>query len=434
LSELIFKIPQDIERLRKRIEPRYSLLDRTLIKEVSKIFDLVESSGDDAIFEATTKFDNVKIETIHIPDKYIDKCIKELTSEFREAVQAAIANIRQVNEVLMPESEWQKEIRPGTEIGEKHTPLDTVGIYVPATKGPLVSTALMLVVTAKSAGVKNIIVAMPPQKNGFPNPSTVAAASLAGADQFITGNGVGLIAGLTIGTKSIPIANGIFGPGPAGIAAAMSVAFSYGIKTVVGLGPTDCAIIADETADADMIVRNMMCEGEHGPDSTVLFVTPSLQLAEKVEKILKEDIYQVEEERRDYLLTVFGEKGMGSIAVAPDINAACEIVNEFAPEHLLISCASDLERVILDSVTNAGEILLGNFTPFSAANYVIGITAVLPTNGFARSFSGITCKDMLKTSTIGRLSKPALEELEPAIEQIGAHEGFPCHIRAAKQS
>jgi histidinol dehydrogenase len=332
----------------------------------------------------------------------------------------------------MPEPEWRKEIRPGTIIGEKTTPLASAGIYVPARKGPLVSTALMLVTASKVAGIKETVVGMPPQADGQPNPSTAAAARMAGVTRFVVGNGVAIIAGMTVRTESVPEVDGIFGPGPAGIAAAMSVSFSYGKRTVVGIGPTDGAVIADESADPDWIARNLMCEAEHGPDSSVLLVTPSRKLVDQVTRILKERIPSVREDRSRILSAVLGPLGMGAVIVVPDIDQGCRIINEFAPEHLLVACEEHIQEEVIARVKNAGEILLGHFTPFSAANYAIGITAVLPTNGFARAFSGITCKDMLKTSTIGALSEPALKTMFQTIEELGTHEGLPCHVEAAQ--
>lgn len=432
MTDFVFKLPGDAERLRARLHPRKKLLDRSLIEGISRIFRNVEVAGDHEIRLATLQFDQVEIDSVAVSGDYANRCISGLSAEFRAAVDAATANIRQVNEALMPEPEWSREIRPGTVIGEKTTPLESVGLYVPATKGPLVSTALMLVAAAKVAGVEQIVVAMPPQSDGRANPSTVAAAKLAGADVFVVGNGVALIAGLTLGTQSVPEVDGMYGPGPPGIAAAMSLAFSYGKRTVVGIGPTDCAIIADESAHPDWIVHDLMCEGEHGPDSSVLLVTTSQPFADQVAQSLRRLVPEVAEKRREILTTVFGENGMGAIAIAPEIETACQVVNEFAPEHLLVACTEDSRAQVLDGVKHAGEILVGNFTPFSAANYAIGITAVLPTNGFARAFSGITARDMLKTSTIGELSEPALESLQLTIEELGKHEGLPCHVGAAK--
>ena len=432
VKKIIFEYPRDAEKLEDRLRPRSQLLDRSLIREISSIFDSVEQSGDDAIIAATERFDRVELDAISVPEGYVAKCVSALSPRFREAAIAAIANIREVNEVLMPPGEWRKEIRPGTEIGEKASPLNSVGLWIPATKGPLVSTAMMLVTAAKVAGVKRLLVGMPPQPNGRANPSTVAAANLAGADQIVTGNGVAIIAGYTVGANSIPEVDGIFGPGPPGIAAAMAVAFSYGKKTAIGIGPTDCAIIADEDADPDWVGRNLMCEGEHGTDSSAVLVTISRPMAERVAKVLHDRIPGIEDKRREILSEVFGDRGMGALVLVPDIDTACQFINEYAPEHLMVACIEDRQKEILEKVVNAGEILIGNHTPFSAANYAIGITAVLPTNGFARSLSGITCRDMLKTSTIGSLSKEALVDLQGIIKELGEHEGFPCHVEASR--
>jgi histidinol dehydrogenase len=431
MKDFLFKLPDDDKTLRQRLSPRKTLLDSSLIADITVIFKNVAAGGDRYVIDATEKFDNIKIDSVRISEEYITQCLTELSPRFRNAVEKAIGNIKEVNEALMPESAWQREIRPGTIIGEKITPLDSVGLYIPARKGPLVSTALMLITAAKVAGVSNIVVGMPPQEDGYANPSTVAAANIAGADRIVTGNGVAVLAGMTVGTESIPEVEGMFGPGPAGIAAAMSIAFSYGKKTVVGIGPTDCAVIADDTADPDWIARNLMCEAEHGPDSSVLFATTSEELAEKVAGALWNRIPVVDERRRPVLSKVFGKGGMGAIAVVPDMESACKIVDEFAPEHLLVACNEDTQKRVLSGIHNAGEILLGHNTPFSAANYAIGITAVLPTNGFARAFSGITCKDMIKTSTIGSLSEDALKELKDTIDTLGEHEGLPCHVDAA---
>ncbi|MBN1906550.1 MAG: histidinol dehydrogenase [Deltaproteobacteria bacterium] len=431
MKDLLFILPGDEERLKRRLAPRKRLLNSALVSDISALFKEVESSGDKAVRDATERFDRIKVEEIRVADAYIERCLNDLTPKFRKAVEKAINNIREVNEALMPKAHWQKEIRPGTIIGEKISPLDSVGLYIPARKGSLISTALMLVTSARVAGVKNIVVAMPPQEDGKANRSTVAAAKMAGAHRVVIGNGVALLAGMTFGTESIPEVAGMFGPGPAGIAAAMSVAFSYGKKAVVGIGPTDCAIIADESADPGWLAKNLMCEAEHGPDSSVLLATTSMAIAEGVAKGLIQRIALAPVTRRPILERVFGPDGMGAIAVVQDIHSAIRAVDEYAPEHLLLACKKEIEEEVLSQVHNAGEILIGHNTSFSAANYAIGITAVLPTNGFARAFSGITCRDMIKTSTIGGLSAEALHDLEETIRALGEEEGLPCHVEAA---
>ncbi|MGE6666907.1 histidinol dehydrogenase [Paenibacillus xylanexedens] len=272
---------------------------------------------------------------------------------------------------------------------------------------------------------------MPPLKNGLGDQGTVAAAKLAGADQFVIGNGVSIIAGFAQGTNSIPEFDGIYGPGPGGIAAAMSEAMTYGKKSVLGIGPTECVIFADETADPLKIAYDLINEGEHGPDSSSILVTTSTNIAHQVEALLWKCIDGVEEKRRQYLQNVFGSTGKGAIVVASNMDEAFDFINWFAPEHLMIVCDKETENRALTSINNAGEILIGEYTPFSAANYGIGITAVLPTNHFARAFSGITSKDMVKYSTIGRLSKDALQEIYPIIKEMGNYEQLPCHVKVA---
>jgi histidinol dehydrogenase len=430
MESIIYSLSEQQEQLADRFKEHKQIFNRDILNGVLSIFDEVALTGDDGIRSLTKKFDDVELESIVLPDEFVEKSIYSLSSSLRTAIEKAINNVQDANKAMLPAS-WEKQIRPGTIIGEQVSPLETVGIWIPARKGPLISTSIMLVAAAKVAGVKKIIVGMPPLKDGLGDPGTVAAAKLAGADQFVLGNGVSVIAGFSHGTNSIPEADGIFGPGPGGIAAAMSVAMTYGKKSVLGIGPTECVVIADETAEPLKIAYDLINEGEHGPDSSSLLVTTSQKLAQQVEAALWKLIDEVEDTRQQYLRTVFGPNGKGAIIVAPDIEKACDFINWFAPEHLMVVCGVELERYILKQVKNAGEILIGQYTPFSAANYGIGITAVLPTNQFAKAFSGITSKDMVKVSTIGKLNKEALKELYPIIKEMGTYEQLPSHVKAA---
>jgi len=337
----------------------------------------------------------------------------------------------EVNEAMLPAS-WQKEIRPGTIVGELYRPLDSVGIWIPARKGPLLSTALMLVAAARTAGVRRIAVGMPPLPNGLGDPGTVAAASIAGADSFVIGNGVAIIAGFCEGTRSVPECDGIFGPGPGGIAAAMSLASSCGKKTVVGIGPTESVIFADDSADARLTACDMLNEAEHGMDSVTLLVTDSMKFAQQVAAHVTQLLEQVDPRKRAILQHGFGEGGHSAIVAVRSVEDACGFINNFAPEHLMINCRKETEQQVLERIRHAGEILLGGCTPFAAANYGIGITAVLPTSGYAKAFSGITSKDMLTCSTLGRLDQKALAELLPVIRELGQYEQLPYHVLAAE--
>ena len=428
----IYRYPEEKELLNQKLSRRKKLYDRSLIQSVTDIFNQVAESGDEAILHLTEKFDHVQLDTLRMSEEYIRKCVGQIPDELLRAIHHARRNIEEVNRYLLPEGMKTVKIREGTVIGEKTTPLASVGLWVPARKGPLISTALMLVGAAKVAGVKRIVVGMAPNVRGKADPATVAASIIAGATDIVVGNGVGVIAGFSMGTETIPEVDGIFGPGPGGIAAAMSVAFSYGKKTVLGIGPTDSAIICDETADPEILAYDMINEGEHGPDSSSILATTSMEVAEGVCRHL-EAFIKKGPERGSILQTVFSEEGLGAVIHCESLEDAMDVINEYAPEHMIIKCKKNNEEAVLSGIRNAGEILVGDYAPFTAGNYAIGITAVLPTNGYAKSVSGVTSKDMVKTSTIGILDREALYRLLPTIREIGKWEGLPSHVLAVEK-
>jgi len=235
-KSIIFNIPEQRERLTERFKSHKTLFSKDVLNGVLSIFDEVANKGDEGIRSLTKKYDEVDLDELILSKDYVENCVSSLSPSLRSAIEQAIRNVRDANLAMLPKT-WEKQIRPGTVIGENVVPLDAIGVWIPARKGPLISTAIMLVAAAKTAGVKKIVVGMPPLKNGLGDQGTVAAAKLAGADQFVIGNGVSIIAGFAQGTASIPEVDGIYGPGPGGIAAAMSAAMTYGKKSVLGLGP-----------------------------------------------------------------------------------------------------------------------------------------------------------------------------------------------------
>ncbi|NLF32801.1 MAG: histidinol dehydrogenase [Planctomycetes bacterium] len=432
MQECLFRMPADRSCLARRLARRTVLFDRSLMADVSALFDQVAREGDAAVLAATRKHDGVALDGLRLTDAEAAACAASLPEDLRRAVAVAIANIEAVNRVLRPLS-WQREIRPGTLVGEQVAPLDSVGLWIPARKGPLISTALMLTVAARVAGVKRIAVGAPPTPGGSIDAGTVAAAAMAGANEFYVGNGVGLIAAWSVGTPSVPQVDGIFGPGPGAIAAAMAAAFSYGRRTVMGIGPSDSMVVADDSARPDLLACDLANEAEHGTDSASVLVTTCEGVATSVAARLAAMIAEAPQGRKGVLQHVFGPAGMGAVVLAGDDREVWDLVNAFAPEHLMLACRREGIEEGLREVRNAGEILLGDTTPFSAANYALGITAVLPTNACARAFSGITCRDMMKCSTIGSLDRSALAALTPTIEAIGRYEGLPFHVRAAQE-
>jgi histidinol dehydrogenase len=397
---------------------------------VSQIFAQVAADGDRAVLATTANYDRVTLGSLCVPEATIERAVRELSPSLRAAIEVAEERIARVNRRLLPKDEIV-QLEPGVRVGELYRALDSVALWIPCRKGPLLSTALMLVTAARIAGVARIVALMPPRADGSADPGTLAAARLAGANTCLVGNGVALISAATHGTESLPRVAGVFGPGPGGIAVAMGMAGMYGLKTVVGIGPTDCAVLADDSADPELVAWDLASEAEHGADSASLLVTASAALAESVAERLAVIVEGAEPSRRDYLRQVFGDAGRGLLVATPTFAAACALAARFAPEHLSIVCEPERQTLALETVV-AGEVLLGAQTPFAAANYALGITAVLPTNGGARSLSGITVRDMLRVTTLGELDVAALTRLSPTIEQLAEYEGLPCHAAAVK--
>jgi histidinol dehydrogenase len=426
----IFTSPSGEAAIEARLARRRAWLDASLLGSVQEIFAQVAADGDRAVLAATERHDRVRLESLRVPEAAVERAVRELSPPLRNAIDVAGERIARVNRRLVPKDDVV-ELEPGVRVGELYRALDSVALWIPCRKGPLLSTALMLVSAARVAGVERIVALMPPRSDGSADPGTLAAARLAGARTCLVGNGVALIAAATHGTESLPRVAGVFGPGPGGVAVAMGMAAMYGLKTVVGIGPTDCAVLADDSADPELVAWDLASEAEHGADSASLLVTPSAALARAVAERLAVVIEGVDPTRRAYLRQVFGEAGRGLLVVTPTFDAACALAARFAPEHLSIVCKPERQALALETIV-AGEVLLGAQTPFAAANYALGITAVLPTNGAARSLSGITARDMLRITTLGELDAAALARLAPTIERLAEYEGLPCHAAAVR--
>jgi histidinol dehydrogenase len=422
-----FTLPGDSAALTRRLAPRSAPASIGELSSVLALFEEVRRTGDAAVLKATRQHDGVALPGLAVPAR--DVAAAALPAALRAAIERSLQNILQVNTRLLP-ADTDDEVRPGTRVGERHRPLDSVAVYVPTRKGPLISTALMLIGAARAAGVARIAMLAPPLASGDWEPQTFAAGMIAGATEFYIGNGVALIAAACQGTESVPRVDGVVGPGPGGIAAAMGIAACLGARTVVGLGPTDCAILADESANATNVALDLMAEAEHGKDSSALLVTPSAALAARVGRELERQLGAVPDSRRAVLEHVFGADGLGALVVAP-WDEALTLIDRFAPEHLMLVGPAAEARA--PRIRNAGELLLGPHSPFAAANYAIGVSAVLPTNGFARSHSAVTARDFLRLSTTAQLDAAALAELAPAIVALATAEGLPCHAAAIER-
>lgn len=422
----LFTLPGDGATLARRLLPRSTPPSADELARILSLFDDVRRRGDDAVLHATLQHDGVALPALSVSDRDVAADVDALPTSLRGAIEASLRNIAEVNQRLLP-TDTDDIVRAGTRAGARHRPLDSVAVYVPTRKGPLISTALMLIGAARAAGVSRIAMLAPPLAAGRWEPQTFAAAKIAGATEFYVGNGVALIAALCQGTPSIRRVDGIVGPGPGAIAAAMGIAACLGARTVAGLGPTDCAILADDSANPTNLALDLMAEAEHGKDSSALLVTPSHPLADRVRGEIARQLADVPAARRKVLEHVFGAEGLGALVVAP-WDEAVALLDCFAPEHLML--VGPAAEALAPSIRHVGELLLGPHTPFAAANYAIGVSAVLPTSGFARGHSAVTALDFLRLSTTARLDAGALEALAPSIVALATAEGLPCHARS----
>jgi histidinol dehydrogenase len=321
-----------------------------------------------------------------------------------------------------------EELEPGLTVGIKYTPVEGVGVYVPSGKGAFPSTFITLVTPAVVAGVEEITVVVPPRKDGSGDPALLVAADLLGVSQIFRANGVAGIAGLAFGTATIPRVELLGGPGNPYVTAAQIVVQSYGVRVLSFLGPTESMIVADESADPDRLALDLLNEAEHGADSAALLVTPSAALAEEVNERLPRYLDRLPPERRQFAVAALSHYG-GAIVV-DTVEEAVMLVNHYAPEHLQIATRDPFATLAL--IRNAGEILLGQDTPFSAGNYAIGVPAALPTSGFARVTSGVTVLSYLKATSVAHLTAGALERVRPVIQRLGRYEDFPAHVLAVE--
>ncbi|MCM2442229.1 hypothetical protein HGO34_21100 [Agrobacterium vitis] len=419
------------------LEKRSSIAHPELEAAVVSAFDALEQDGEKAIVDYTRRFDSETFceEGIYLTDAFVESCVNGLEPDLRAAIDLAIKNISTVNAHIMSTLiDWTSELAPGHLVGERCLPQDSAMLWVPSRKAPLVSTAIMLCAAAATAEVKNIILATPPLADGFPDRNTVAAAYLAGARHFVCGNGLAIIAAASVGNWRHGRMNAIYGPGPQAIALAMHHGAKYGVATRPGIGPSDSLVIfenSEEDGYFDRLARNFLTEIEHGPDSFTYALTTSATAAKQLQNALK-DTSDLQYGRNDHYASI-AETAHGGVLVFADIDALVAFANRFSSEHLMINVTGNDRDYVLGNVVSS-ELLDGQFTPFAAANYCIGITAVLPTNGFARSCSGITSRDFIRFATYARLERQALSNLLPAIEAIGAVERLPNHVEAVRQS
>ena len=397
-----------------------------LAKEVS---DDVKANGDVALVKYTAMYDKVTLaqNKIKVTEQEIEDGYNRLDPKVRGAIEYAAKNIKNYHEKQLPEEMWFTEVDKGLMVGEKTTPIVDVCLYVPRGKGSFPSVLLMLGIPAVVAGVPKIVVVTPPNEKGDVDDAILAAAKIVGIKEIYKVGGIQAVAAVAYGTETVPKCHKIIGPGNAYATAAKRVLANY-IDTGLPAGPSESIILADENADPEKVALDWMIEAEHGPDSAALLVTHCKELVEKVLPIVERQLEKLSDKRREFIKTNFST--YGGVIITENLDESIDFVNDYAPEHMEVMVKEPF--TVLPKIKNAGEILLGDYTPITLCNFLLGPNAILPTGQFAKTYSSVSVFDFLKRSSIGYASKEGFEMVRENAALFATVEGFDAHALAVK--
>ena len=404
------------------------IFDPELRRSINELIEDVRDRGDAAVCDALARFDGIDVspDGLRVSADEFERAA--VSPEVEAAIDDAISHLRAFNEAQMAGAQdWSIESEPGLTVGEKITPITSAGLFTPSGKASYPSVAYQLAVPAVVARVPSISLVVPPIPggNGDVDPAVLVVCRKLGIADVFRVNGPAGIAALGFGTQTIPRVRKIVGPGSPAVTIAQVEMQRHGVATMMLLGPTESLVIADDSADPALLAADLLIEAEHGTDSTVVLLTDSAALAGAVDGELERQLSGLNEVRAAAARAALGPNG-GCVLV-DSLDIAVGIANEFAPEHLQVAVADAYVDEVVAGLVNAGEILIGQHTPFSAANFVIGCPASLPTSGFAHVSSGITADTFLKRTAIARSDAAALSRMTPSVLALADHEGFPAH-------
>lgn len=389
---------------------------------VRAIIEQVKSEGDNALRDFSLKFDGVTLDDFRVSDAEIEDAAGQVSAELKTAIETAAENIRKFHSAQLSPIE-KIETSPGVLCWRKSVAIESVGLYIPGGTAPLFSTVLMLGIPAKLAGCAQIILCTPSGSNGEVHPAVLYAARVCGISEIYKVGGAQAIAAMAFGTTSIPKVNKLFGPGNQYVTLAKQLVQENGLAIDMPAGPSELAVLADETANPSFVAADLLSQAEHGHDSQVILVSAS-------EKFL----FRVEEEVRRQLENLprksIAESALRNskfILVETEMDGIA-MLNAYAPEHLILNC-SNAEQ-LAEMVINAGSVFLGNYTPESAGDYASGTNHTLPTNGYAQAYSGVSVDSFVRKITFQQISSDGLKILGPVIELMAESEGLIAHKNA----
>ena len=402
------------------------------LDKVAPIVEAVRRDGDEAIVRFARDIDGVDLagRPLAATPADFDRAFTQVDREVVEAIEYGVENIRRFHEEQKPESMWMKEVRPGAFAGDRWLPIPSVACYVPRGKGAFPSVVMMTTVPAVVAGVPHVCVVTPPGPGGDFDAATLVAAKIAGVQTVYRVGGAVAVAAAAYGTASVTRCSKIVGPGSPWVVAAKRLLAGV-FDTGIPAGPSESIILADPTADGALAALDLMIEADHGPDSSAFLVTSSRAVAEAALAAIPGYWGQMGAQRVEFSSKVLGGS-RGGVVLAPDMEAACAFVNDYAPEHLLIH--GDEPFQWLGSIRHAGEILLGAHTPITLGNFVLGPNAVLPTSGWAKTFSPLSTFDFMKRTGIGYVTRAGYPELAKHARVLATYEGFDAHANAVSET
>ena len=389
---------------------------------VKEIFNEVQKKGDVAIAKYTSLFDDVKIDSIEVTNAEIERAIASVSPELKEAIDLAKSNISKFHSAQKTEKVIVETIE-GVNCWQEKRPIQKIGLYIPGGTAPLFSTVLMLAVPAEIAGCNEIILCSPPDKKGNINPAILYAANLCGVTKILKVGGIQSIAGMTFGTETIPKVYKIFGPGNQFVTVAKQLATQFGVAIDMPAGPSELLIVADDSAVPAFVASDLLSQAEHGIDSQVILVSTSKELIDEVEK-------EIQSQMEVLPRKAIAEKAIANskLIFVENDTIALELIDEYGPEHFII-CAKD-EDFYLRNIGNAGSVFIGNYTPESAGDYASGTNHTLPTNGYAKNYSGVNLDSFTKAMTFQKITEKGIQNIGNAIEIMAEAEGLQAHKNA----
>lgn len=400
--------------------PAFGIIE--LRSQVQGILSDIQTNGMEAIRKYTEKFDGVFIQNITVAQQEIADATDNLEPNLKQAIQIAAANIRKFHESQIPVSR-RIETTSGVTCWQKAVAIDKVGLYIPGGSAPLFSTVLMLGIPANIAGCKEIVLCTPADREGKINPAILYAAQLVEVSKIYKLGGIQAIAAMAYGVDCVPKVNKIFGPGNQYVMAAKQLVSISDVAIDMPAGPSEVAIMADSTANPAFIAADLLSQAEHGPDSQVVLVTNDASLVEQVDRELARQLDKLPRK-------AIAEKALANsqAIVLDNTDEMIQLINGYAPEHLIIAMENYMQ--VVERITNAGSVFLGNYTPESAGDYASGTNHTLPTNGWARSFSGVNLDSFMKKITFQEITPEGIRNLGPVIETMAAAELLDAHKNA----